>query len=210
MLLFHGDRFGHLDGFVDVAAEVFSSDLFRKPAVLHYLHGLGIDVGEHDLRPLGDAAVIQLLQRGQSRGIQRRYAPHAQHQRLRLLFRRDLGQFFDAAEEQRSLDLVDAHLGQDAAKTGFLVLGRVFQLADVRLLAHALHEEQAGKTQSHGDRDDEVEHDGEDERDDENDDIALRRRLHHADKGPPLAHVVCDDEQHRRDDGHGDEGRVRH
>ena len=70
-------------------------------AVLHHLHGLGIDVGEHDFRPLGDAAVVQFLQRSQSRGVQRRYAPHAQHQRLRLFLGRDLGQFFDAAEENR-------------------------------------------------------------------------------------------------------------
>ena len=121
----------------------------------------------------------------------------------------DLADLVGHAEEQRPADLVHTdvqrHLGE-------LILRHILVLpaAHLRLVAHALHEQQRRQQHTHLDGHHQIEDDRQQKGQQQHQNIALGGALTQAHKGTPLAHIIRHAEQDGGDAGHGDEGCVGH
>ena len=112
------------------------------------MHGLLVDVGEDHADALFGALVIQVLQRVEGRDVQRVDHVHADDQTAGELLDGDLADALGHAEKQGAADLVHPHVEGHLRQ---LILRHVLVLpaADLRLVAHALHEQQGGQQHAH-------------------------------------------------------------
>ena len=173
------------------------------------MHGLLVDVGEDHADALFGALVIQVLQRIEGRDVQRVDHVHADDQTAGELLDGDLADALGHAEKQGAADLVHPHMEGHLRQ---LILRHVLVLpaADLRLVAHALHEQQGGQQHAHLDGHHQIEDHRQQEGQHQHQQVAAGRAPAEPDEGAPLAHVVGDAEQDGGNAGHGNQRGVGH
>ena len=170
-------------------------------------------MGEDQPHVLFVAFLIQMLQRVERGGVECRHCAHPQNQRVGVILEHNGRNLIGGAEEQRSADLVHAHVLRHDAQVD--AVGVVFGIdvgpaVDRGLVAHPLHKQQSRQHHTDRDRDHQVEHDGQHEGDQQNENVAFRRRFGDANELFPLTHIVRYHKQDGGDGRHRDQPCVRH
>ena len=190
-----------------------------EAVVLQYALHFRNDAREHD----GDAVVLahltEVLQVVESRGIDERHFSHADDAHLRTLAVacHDVFEAVAGTEEVGTVDFIDLHTFGDGEvfKISTLHVGILVEVylvengAHLGGFCHSPHEEQTCAEQSYFDGDGEVEDDGEEEREQQDGDVALRI-VHDGDKRAPSAHAVGHDNEHSGEACHRDVACQRH
>ncbi len=177
--------------------------------MLHHVHGLLVDVGENDPHALLGALVVQCLQRVECRHVQRVDHVHPDDKAPGKLLDGDLPDVVGHAEEQRPADLIHPHVQRHL---GELILRHVLVLPapHLRLVAHALHEQQCRQQHPHLDGHHQIEDDRQQKRQHQHQNVALGGALAEPHKGTPLTHIIRHAEQDGGDAGHRDQRGVGH
>ena len=202
------------EGDVDMVADVLATEEFDE-AVLHEdcLH-LGIDAREYYLDVLLLTHKAEVLEVVQACRVDERHLTHAYDAHLGIVAEA-LHHLLGAVacpEEVRAIDFVYLHAlrnGEvlEVARLHVGVFADVYLVVDdahVGGLTHAAHEEEAGAYESHLDGYGEVEDYGEEEREQQYCDVALRV-LEHCEERAPSAHAIGNDYQDACEACHRDE-----
>ena len=156
--------------------EILTADYIIEATLLHYTHGLFVDMGEDHLNACLFALLDQTGDAVHSSCVDGGYGTHTQHQNiLGAVAVVNRGDLISRAEEHGAADFVNHDICGNGLQTTVFVVGDfyVFPFLNVGNISHTLHEHQASQTQTNADSNNQVEYYGQNKAQQQNCNVAL-------------------------------------